>query len=118
MESAAEAHFGGGLALFNRGCFFECHEEWEEVWKRSAGEEKSFYQGLIQAAVALLHARRGNLRGAASIYAKACARLDVFPADYMGIALDKFREELDVFFTAALAGRPLPAAPQITRHAS
>jgi len=50
-----------GIDLFNEGRFFECHEAWEEIWKRSDGEVKLFYQGLIQAAVAILHAQRGNL---------------------------------------------------------
>ena len=113
MQSAAEDHFERGLALFNRGRFFECHEEWEEVWKRSSGQEKSFHQGLIQAAVALLHVRRGNLRGAASIYAKACVRLDAFPVNHRGIALDRFREDLDALIMAALAKAPLPRTPKI-----
>jgi Domain of unknown function (DUF309) len=44
------SYFGEGINLFNNGKFFECHEAWEEVWKRSAGDEKLFYQGIIQAA--------------------------------------------------------------------
>ena len=59
--------FENGIDLFNEGRFFECHEAWEEVWKRSDGEQKLFYQGLIQAAVAILHAQRGNLQGARSM---------------------------------------------------
>lgn len=113
MQSVAEDDFVRGLALFNRGCFFECHEEWEKVWKRSIGEDKLFHQGLIQAAVALLHVRRGNLRGAASIYAKARVRLDAFPDNHKGIALHKFRADLDVFILAALAKAPLPQIPEI-----
>jgi hypothetical protein len=115
MKSAAEEHFERGIALFNRGCLFECHEAWEEVWKEAGGDERTFYQGLIQAAVALLHARRGNLRGAASIYAKARPKLESFPGDHMGIALDEFRNALDRFITAAIAGDALPPLPQITR---
>ena len=65
-----------GIDLFNQGRFFECHEAWEEIWKRSDGELKLFYQGLIQAAVAILHAQRGNLEGARSLYDKASAKLD------------------------------------------
>src|SRR5258706_506524 len=68
--------FEEGIDLFNEGKFFECHEAWEEVWKRSDGEAKLFYQGIIQAAVAILHAQRGNLNGAASMYAKASSKLD------------------------------------------
>ena len=42
----------------------------KKMWKRSDGETKLFYQGLIQAAVAILHAQRGNLEGARSLYEK------------------------------------------------
>lgn len=106
------------MELFNRECFFECHEEWEEIWKHSTGDDKRFYQGLIQAAVALLHVRRGNLRGAASIYAKAHARLDAFPTCHMGIELTRFREDLDAFMAAALAGSPPAQSPKMTMGAS
>ena len=44
-----------GIALFNQRRYFDAHEAWEEVWKRSTGNHKLFYQGLIQCAVALEH---------------------------------------------------------------
>src|SRR3984893_9913177 len=105
--------FEQGLALFNAGRFFECHEVWEEVWKQSSGGEKLFYQGLIQAAVALLHAERGNLRGAASTWRKARAKLDGLPADYLGIALEEFRVALAKFFAAADDSGDIPPRPKI-----
>ena len=92
-----------GIELFNEGRFFECHEAWEEAWKRSTGPEKLFFQGMIQAAVAILHAQRGNLDGARSVYAKACAKIDALPAEHMDIALGELRLELQSFFEAALA---------------
>ena len=107
--------FERGLALFNHGRFFECHEAWEEAWKRSHGAEKLFYQGLIQAAVAILHAQRGNLVGARSLYGKARAKLDTMPARHMGVALGELRAALEQFFDAALAAKSanLPAPPRI-----
>lgn len=115
----ADDTFGRGLALFNRGEFFACHEVWEELWLRSSGDEKLFYQGLIQAAVAILHAERGNRRGAASTWRKARAKLDPLPAIHQGIALGEFREALADFFTDALnctEGRELPPRPKIKRE--
>lgn len=109
--------FERGLDLFNRGQFFECHEAWEEVWKRSDGDEKLFYQGLIQAAVAMLHAQRGNLQGARSILEKSLAKLDAMPAEHMGIALAELRDGVRQFVEAAVLanGAPIPAPPQIRR---
>jgi predicted metal-dependent hydrolase len=44
-----------GIRLFNAEDFFECHDVLEELWSETLGEEKKFYQGLIQASVALFH---------------------------------------------------------------
>lgn len=117
MRKPAADFFEQGIDLFNAGKFFECHEAWEEVWKRSDGSEKLFYQGIIQAAVAILHAQRGNFDGAESLYAKASAKLDPMPPEYRGIALGELREALKEFFAAALdgSGAPLPAPPKLRR---
>jgi len=87
-----------GVALFNDGEYFECHETWEKLWKRSEGEERAALQGLIQAAVAILHAERGNRRGALSVYRKAIRNLERVPPDCIGIKLTKFRSALNNFF--------------------
>jgi predicted metal-dependent hydrolase len=106
--------WGEGIELFNAGRFFDCHEVWEEVWKRAAGAEKLFYQGMIQIAVALVHAERGNPRGARSTWNKALAKLDRLPAEHMGIALGELREATAAFIAAMLSGRSL-APPKIRR---
>jgi len=111
--------FERGVALFNRGEFFACHEVWEELWLRSTGAEKFFYQGLIQAAVALLHAERGNLRGAVSTWRKARAKLEALPAIHREIALGELRDALAEFFkhaTDSWAGGELPSRPKIERQ--
>jgi predicted metal-dependent hydrolase len=107
--------FEEGIDLFNEGKFFECHEAWEEVWKRSEGDAKLFYQGIIQAAVAILHAQRGNLTGAASLYEKASAKLDHLPSEHMGLALGELRGGLKEFFAIALNGGPLSPPPKLRR---
>lgn len=107
--------FEEGIDLFNEGKFFECHEAWEEVWKRSDGDAKLFYQGIIQAAVAILHAQRGNLTGAASLYGKSSAKLDHLPIEHMRIALGELRDALKDFFAIALKGGPIPAPPKLRR---
>jgi hypothetical protein len=109
--------YGEGIDLFNEGRFFECHEAWEEIWKRSDGELKLFYQGLIQAAVAILHAQRGNLEGARSLYDKASAKLDPVPPEHMGLAIGELRAELSRFIEIATRadGSPLPAPPRLRR---
>jgi hypothetical protein len=52
-----------GVALYNAGRFWEAHEALEIVWRRSAPPERALWQGLIQAAAAMLHRERGNRHG-------------------------------------------------------
>lgn len=100
--SKSGAHFAEGIRLFNQGNFFQAHEAWEPVWKKAEGEEKTFYQGLIQAAVALCHVQRGNYAGAVSVYLKSRPKLAQFPAVWMGIELGQFRSELRRYFAPLL----------------
>jgi uncharacterized protein len=104
-----------GVRLFNQGRLFECHEVWERLWKRSNGADKLFYQGMIQAAAALLHAERGEPGGARSTWAKARAKLDGLPREYHGIALGDFRAAVDKSISAATAQVRLPPFPTIRR---
>ena len=115
MANKQHDYFQEGIELFNAGCFFECHEAWEQVWNRSRGEEKLAIQGLIQAAVALLHLERGNREGAESLYAKARAKLDPLGDDFRGIAIGDLRDSLRRFFDAALGGhaKMLPDRPKL-----
>ena len=111
-----------GIDLFNEGRFFECHEAWEEVWKHSEGDLKLYYQGLIQAAVAILHAQRGNLEGARSLYEKASAKLDQIPSEHMGVALGELRTELRRFIEVASradgSSIPVPRLRRIAKSGS
>jgi predicted metal-dependent hydrolase len=86
---------------------------WEEIWKHSAGEEKLFYQGIIQAAAAMVHVQRGNPIGAESMYQKALAKLDPLPARHMGIALAELLSAMREFFARAIDDRA--AFPKIRR---
>src|SRR6185437_6195349 len=63
-----DPHYLEGIKFFNECEFFESHEAWEEVWTEHLGPSRKFYQGLIQAAVALHHFGNGNIRGAKKLY--------------------------------------------------
>lgn len=56
--------FGEGVRLFNERRYFEAHEAWELVWRRTpAGVEREVLQGLIQIAAACHHLVKGNPAG-------------------------------------------------------
>jgi predicted metal-dependent hydrolase len=86
------------IALFNAGDYFAAHEWWEALWRRSTGTERHFYQGLIQAAVALHHFRRGNRRAAQRIAERALAHLANVPTPFHGLDVAAFAAQLRRFF--------------------
>jgi uncharacterized protein len=79
-----------GIRLFNEEDFFECHEVLEELWSETLGPEKKFYQGLIQAAVALFHFGNENLGGARKLYQASLEKLDPYRPVYQGLDVDQF----------------------------
>ena len=83
-----------GFRQFNAGDFFEAHEVWEDVWRSAVGKQRLFYQGLIQAAVTLVHLSRGNRRGCLTVYKTCLTKFDGLPAVYMGLEIAPFLEKL------------------------
>ncbi len=87
-------HVIEGLRLFNAGQYFECHEELELAWREEHEEIRSFYQGILQAAVTYLHMRRGNFMGAIKVYKRCAKYLDAWPGICRGINVEKLRTDL------------------------
>jgi uncharacterized protein len=62
--------------LFNAGAYWEAHEALETVWRSIIDDEAApVWQGLIQAAAALLHSQRGNRHGVTVVGAAALEKL-------------------------------------------
>lgn len=75
------------LRLFNSREFFAAHDALEEFWQEYGGDDRTFYQGLIQVAVALEHAQRGNRKGATGVLQSARRRLQRYLPRYQGFDL-------------------------------
>lgn len=86
-----------GVELFNEGKFFECHEVWESVWLRADGVEREFLHAIIQAAAALHHSQRGNLKGALSVGRRAIGKLGNLPLVIMRLDTRQFLASLEKF---------------------
>ncbi len=93
-----------GLLFFNRHDFFEAHEVWEDLWQECAGPERRFYQGLIQAAVALYHFGNGNVRGASKLYHSSRDYMSRFGSAYLGLDVAAFWQQLSRCFAPILEG--------------
>ena len=74
-----------GIIFFNNGRYFEAHERWEDLWRRTRGPLKLFYQGLVQAAVGLHHFARGNPNGGRAQLTKSIDKLAEYPARFCQI---------------------------------
>ncbi len=97
-----------GIRLFNAHDYFDAHEAWEEIWHPAGGLKKDFYQGMIQAAVALEHYRRSNPRGVLSLHRSCCRRLSAMPPICMGLDIQAFLADMAVAVRPVVAADPLP----------
>jgi predicted metal-dependent hydrolase len=64
-----------GYQQFEQGQFFNAHETWETLWRETTDpDDKTFYHGCIQLAVALHHHANGNTVGTHNLLIKACEK--------------------------------------------
>ncbi len=89
-----------GLALFNAGLFFECHELLEGLWKATSGPDKDFYHGVVQVAAAFYHFEKHNRHGAVTLLTKGRDKLAPYPSTYLGIDVAAFRRSLESWAVA------------------
>ena len=95
---ARRAHVTRACDLFNSGDYWSAHEALETVWRSiiSDGDEAAarVWQGLIQAAAALLHQRRGNEHGVAVVGGAALEKLAGPQRTDVEVETVRFREQL------------------------
>jgi predicted metal-dependent hydrolase len=99
---ANDSLYQQGIKYFNDCEFFEAHEIWEELWTEYRGQARKFYQGLIQAAVALHHFGNGNIRGARKVYQTSRNYLQEYRPAFLGLDLEAFLTQYDRCFDAVL----------------
>jgi predicted metal-dependent hydrolase len=87
------AHAAAGLSLFNRGEYFEAHEELETAWRAESGAIRELYRGILQVAVAYYHLTRRNYLGAVKMFKRCKPWLEPFPDTCRGIKLGQFKRD-------------------------
>jgi predicted metal-dependent hydrolase len=95
-----------GVALFNGGLFFECHEYFEDIWRAAPADERDFYHGLILVAAAFYHYEKGNLHGARVKLSSGIHYLRPLPPASHGIRLDRWLARLEFWSARIEAGLP------------
>jgi predicted metal-dependent hydrolase len=93
-DDDAPALLRRGIAQFNSGDYWECHETLEELWRAEPDPIRYLYQGILLAAVGLLHLQRGNRRGALSKLRASVSRLEPYVPVCMGIDVAGLRADL------------------------
>lgn len=82
-----------GIAEFNQGEYWECHETLEEIWRVEPDHLRYLYQGILQVGVGLYHLRRGNYRGAANKLTGGLAYLAPSEPACLGVDVARLRAE-------------------------
>lgn len=94
------SEFWRGVEQFNQGDFYACHDTLEAIWMEAETPEKSFYQGVLQIAVALYHLSNRNWRGAAILLGEGSSRLRQYSPNYNGINVLDLLERADEWLAA------------------
>lgn len=94
MEVQHDPRFLKGIEEFNRGLFFECHETLEEIWLEEHGEDRAFYQGIIQVSAGYFKWEQGVLIGAIKLWRAGLEKLTAYPPVHLGVDLDSFIQEV------------------------
>ncbi|MGH2365982.1 MAG: DUF309 domain-containing protein [Chloroflexota bacterium] len=82
-----------GIAQFNAGAFFECHETLEAIWLAEPGAIRRLYQGILQVGVAFYHQRNNNFRGCTSLLETGLAYLRPFAPVCLGVNVEQLIED-------------------------
>ncbi|MBP5971363.1 MAG: DUF309 domain-containing protein [Brasilonema angustatum HA4187-MV1] len=89
MNEEMPDEFWQGVEQFNTGEYYACHDTLEALWIEATEPDKTFYQGILQIAVALYHLGNKNLRGAVILLGEGSNRLRRYPSEYGGIDVDE-----------------------------
>ena len=93
MTDDQPQQFWQGVEQFNTREFYACHDTLEALWMEATEPEKTFYQGILQIAVALYHLGNHNWRGATILLGEGSNRLRRYPSVYGGIDVDELLEQ-------------------------
>ena len=100
-----------GIHLFNTHEYFEAHETWEDIWHMAYGLKHEFYQGMIQAAVALEHYRRSNPRGVVSLFKSYPPKFRNVPERFMGMNVKWFLGAMERVLRPVMPVMPISPMP-------
>ena len=109
-----------GIAQFNVGEYWECHETLETLWRVERDHVRYLYQGILQVGVGCYHLRRGNWRGAVNKLRSGLAYLEPSAPSCLGVDVARLRAEagailarLEALGAARVGGIDVGALPKV-----
>jgi len=84
-----------GIAEFNRGEYFECHETLEAMWIEETDPLRYLYQGILQIGVGFYHLQRRNHRGAVALLQRGIRLLQPFVKGCLGVDVARLIREAE-----------------------
>lgn len=104
-----------GIAQFNVGDYWQCHETLEAIWRVEPDPIRSLYQGILLIGVGYFHLQRGNRRGATAKLAQGLERLAPFRPGCMRVDVEGLARAAAATLAAIHAGADSTAiaAPRI-----
>lgn len=80
--------FWQGVQEFQQGQFYACHDTLEALWMEASEPDRTFFQGILQLAVACYHLSHQNGRGAVILLGEGIRRLSPYQPVYGGLDVD------------------------------
>jgi uncharacterized protein len=113
MEGQQDPRLQKGIDEFNQQLFFECHETLEEIWLEEHGEDRPFYQGVIQIAAGYFKWQQGVPAGALKLWRMGLEKIEPYGPVYLGVDLaslvDAVKAHLRELESAQKRGNEWPA---------
>jgi predicted metal-dependent hydrolase len=93
-DAVRSDQFCEGVALFNKGLFWEAHEVWQELWRDQTIEGKDFVDTFMKMSEAYSFARRGKLSSAIYLFEKALKQFSEYESHSCEISPVQLVEEI------------------------
>jgi len=97
MDEEMPSDFWRGIEQFNQGDYYACHDTLEALWMEASDPDRSFYQGILQLAVALYHLKNHNQRGAMILLGEGNNRLQRYRPSYGDVDVDTLLDQSTQF---------------------
>jgi uncharacterized protein len=120
MLEQVDPAFWEGVEQFNQQEFYACHDTLEAIWMEAMEPQRTFYQGILQIAVALYHLGNDNLRGAAILLGEGTHRLRHYQPSYADVNITALITQSTELLTTLQQAQvsenpPLPASFPLPR---